>query len=936
VLDTALGTACGAGGGGGLLIEGPAGVGKTALLGTLTARADADGYRVLRARGSEMERDFGFGLVRQLFEPALRSLDPADREKLFTGPAGLAAAVFGLAGEGLEIGPAESPLYGLFWLLAWLAERTPTVLVVDDAHWADAASLRFIHYLGRRLDGLPILVALAARPSEPGVQAELLQELTIGLGLPRLRPAPLSELGTAALVRKRLGSGASSEVMTACHEATGGNPFLIEELLTEVTAEGTTTVFAADIAGRGPRRIATAVGARANRVDPLGPAVMRAAAVLGDAADPRALAGLVDAGRTRVTAIIDGLAAAAILAPGPAHGFVHPLVRTAVYEAIPAGGRAELHARAARLLATQGSGPEEVAAHLLRCAPGAVPDALSLLDAAALSAAERGAPDSAVTYLSRALDERPERVVRADLLRRLGGAEVVTRDPASIPHLREAADLTEDREQALEIHLDLADLLALAGRWEESARVVDNGLARFSDTEVPELLELEAFRTAHRGYDPAAVAELEQDLPRLHALVADHRSEDSLRLRSVLAALGSIRDSPRAAVEALIEPAAQDWSLSRNGRETSSVAPAVCALLLVDAFEEVEPIARTLIEEGRRRGSLLAMTTGVGFAAANASRTGDLRAAEADLGTMVELAEANELSLMALTTMLHFCVDTLVERRALSSTAEMVERLELPPPFSGTQSGGMMFEVRAAIRAARGERAAAAADLRAAGAIFLPLQAGPRLTRWRSRLALVLPDSEREEALALAGEELTLARAVESPRAAGAALRAVGRLTGGKAGIELLRESAATLRNSDARLESARSLAELGAALRRANQRGEARERLREAADLAQRCGAERLEHQVREELRIAGARPRRRALSGVSSLTPAELRVATAAASGASNREIAQNLFVSLRTVEMHLTNTYRKLDISSRSELAAAIGEGQGPDPSSDPGQR
>ncbi len=185
----------------------------------------------------------------------------------------------------------------------------------------------------------------------------------------------------------------------------------------------------------------------------------------------------------------------------------------------------------------------------------------------------------------------------------------------------------------------------------------------------------------------------------------------------------------------------------------------------------------------------------------------------------------------------------------------------------------------------------------------------------------MLPDADREEALALAAEELELARAVDSPRAEGAALRALGVLRGGEEGIEMLRDSVATLRDAPARLELARSLAELGAALRRGNQRGEAREHLREAAELAQRCGAELLEERVHEELRIAGARPRRRALSGAASLTPGERRVASAAAGGATNREIAQDLFVSLRTVEMHLTNAYRKLDISSRSELAEAI---------------
>jgi DNA-binding CsgD family transcriptional regulator len=222
---------------------------------------------------------------------------------------------------------------------------------------------------------------------------------------------------------------------------------------------------------------------------------------------------------------------------------------------------------------------------------------------------------------------------------------------------------------------------------------------------------------------------------------------------------------------------------------------------------------------------------------------------------------------------------------------------------------------------ARGDRAGAAPELRAAERILRPLAAGPRLGSWRSRLALALGPEEGAEALALVEEEMELAAAVESPRALGVAQRALGILAGGEDGVEELRRSVMTLAACPSPLQQARSLAELGAALRRGNRRSEAREILREAANLAQLCGAERLEAQITEELRIAGAKPRRRHLSGPESLTPAERRVANAAAAGATNREIAQNLFVSLRTVEMHLTNTYRKLGASSRAELATAI---------------
>jgi DNA-binding CsgD family transcriptional regulator len=870
-----------------------------------------------------MERDFGYGLVRQLFGPLLRSLSDAERTRLFAGPAGLAAPIFGLGGDELEVGAAESSLYGLFWLLVGLAESGPLVLAIDDAHWSDGASLRFVRYLGQRLDGLPILFALAARPNEPGVQTENLRELAADLEMPTLAPEPLSEAGTAAIVRERLGDATSDELEAACHEATGGNPFLIEELLEELAAEGGGALSPDRIATMGPERIAASVAERARRLDPLAPAAVNAAAVLGGAADLRALAALIDADGERMARIVDGLTAAWILAGAPGHPFVHPLVRAAVYEEIPAAGRASLHARAAAVLSEQGADAETAAAHLLLCRPGNDPRAVRTLEEAAARAAERGAPESAAVYLRRALEEQLTRPRRADLLRHLGSLEVVARDPAAIPHLQEAAALTADPREALEIVLDLADVLSIAGQWEASAELVDHGLARFEQADLPGLIELEAWRAAYRGHDPAWVAELDADLPRLRELVAGRTDEESTRLRFVLAAIGALRDFPRAEVIELVDPAAQDWSFRSRGRESSAVAAATCGLLLVDATEEAEAVASALKEDGRRRGSLLAMISGVGFTASLDSRRGRLSSAEADLNVLLELTEQNDLSLMALATMLHFSIDAIGERSGLRNVADLIETLELPPPFRRTQSGGMLFEARAAIRSMRGDRAGAVADLRAAGEIFEALSAGPRFTQWRSRLALALPDADREEALALAAEELELARGVDSPRALGVGRRAVGVLAGGEEGIDALRDSVAVLRGSPAPLELARSLAELGASLRRAGRRSEAREQLREALDLAQRCGAERLEQRVREELRIAGARPRRQAVSGAASLTPGERRVVTAAAGGATNREIAQDLFVSLRTVEMHLTNAYRKLDISSRSELAEAIEE-------------
>ncbi len=196
-----------------LLISGPAGIGKTSLLGRLGRSAEAKGLRTMAASGSEIEREFGFGVVRRLFDPLLRSLGPDERAGLFAGPAALAAAIFGLAGSTtLEVNPAEASLYGLFWLAVALAERGPLVFAIDDAHWADVASLRFLQYLGRRLDGLPLLLCVAGRPAEPGPQAAILDELAAEPGTVTITPALLSVDATAALVDARLGVDAPAPV----------------------------------------------------------------------------------------------------------------------------------------------------------------------------------------------------------------------------------------------------------------------------------------------------------------------------------------------------------------------------------------------------------------------------------------------------------------------------------------------------------------------------------------------------------------------------------------------------------------------------------------------------------------------------------------------------------------------------------------------------
>jgi DNA-binding CsgD family transcriptional regulator len=201
--------------------------------------------------------------------------------------------------------------------------------------------------------------------------------------------------------------------------------------------------------------------------------------------------------------------------------------------------------------------------------------------------------------------------------------------------------------------------------------------------------------------------------------------------------------------------------------------------------------------------------------------------------------------------------------------------------------------------------------------------ANPAYLPWRSQVALALSALERpDEAREFARDELELARAWGAPRTLGISLRALGLIEGAPAGEQHLREAVDVLAESSARLEHARALVDLGSALRRANSRSEARKHLREGIQLAHACGATALVDRANDELAAAGAHRRTILVTGLDALTASERRVAQMAADGASNKEIAQTLFVTVKTVEMHLGRVYRKLNINARAQLEDALG--------------
>jgi DNA-binding CsgD family transcriptional regulator len=929
----ALLAAARAGDGGLLVVTGPAGIGKTVLLGAARERAGRAGMRVLAGRGGELEGGFSFGVARQLFEPLLAGAGAAERETLLAGAARQALIALGEVGaapSGVGSDALFAAVHGLYWLLVNVGGTGPVLVTVDDVHWADQASLRFVLYVADRLAGLPVGLVLGWRPSRgDGAVADRLARLEQIAAGNVVWPAPLSREGVRALLADEFGATPAERFTEACQAVAGGNPFLLRELTASLRADGIgPEEEAADrVAGLGPRSVARAVALRVGRLGPVAGEVARAAAILGDEAQLRQVAALAGVEPEEAASAVDGLAGIGVLEPGTPVRFVHAIVRTAVHDDIPMASRGLRHAEAARLLAADGADLEAVCAHLLVCGPGGSPEVVEQLRAAAVRAVGRGAPESAAAYLRRALVEMADVRVRAMLMHELGRAEKLFGDPAAARHLREALELASDPAVRAAAAPDLAELLLLAGQWDAGVEVLQGTLAELADREVPPggpdraaVARLQAWWAGLSAYDPRRVGEFDDHLAELRA-AAREADGASRMLAGLLAAVLAWRGESAASVLPLLDHAlAEDRLLARVDSDALLVAQALFGPVMLDDFERAEALAAEFLAMSQSRGSVVGLVVGACVRAAVRTRRGDLVGTETDLRTVTGLAVEHGMA-FAVPSVVYFGADALIERPALADVAGLAGTIELGADFAQSASGALLREVRGRLALAAGDFSTARAELQAAAGTYEALHLLNPTAGWRSALALAVAAEDPHQARRLADSELQDARQAGLPRPAGIALRTRGMLGGGERGLHDLREAVAILAASGARLEQARALVELGAALRRANQRAAARDPLRTGLDLAYRCGAVRLTQRARAELRAAGARPRRAVLTGLEALTASERRVAELAAAGMSNPEISQALFVTLNTVEGHLRHVYQKLSISSRGQLPAAL---------------
>ena len=921
VLDRGIAGAL-AGRAGLVLIEGPAGIGKSRLAAESRRRAAERGLLVLSARGSALERDYPFGVVRQLFEPRL--VDAVARGRVLSGAAAPAAAVFGLGGDRSEHPSGEwsfASLHAMYWLVANLSAEAPLLVSVDDLHWCDRASLRFLGYLARRLEGLPVLVVAGLRPSEPGADEALLAEITDDPAAHRLVPGPLSAGAATELVHDRLGASVDPAFAEACHAATHGNPLFLSELLKTLEAERVQPdrAHVGVVTELGPRAVSRAVLLRLARLSHGAVALARWLAVAGDGAETSVVGALAGLDPEAVATAGRELVRAEIVRPEPPLGFVHPLVQAAVYRDLAPGERELSHQRAARLLLERGAPAEQVAAHVLAVPVYGEPWVVDVLRAAAREALAKGAPDAAIVSLRRALGEPQPPEVRHALLFELGRALALMSLPDSADALRSAYEGATD--PALRGHA--ADWLACTLNFLDSPNEAAE-VAREAVVGLPPELEdlgrqVEASEliSLFFGADDAGgrLARL-----RTHRRIDTDLGPGAQMLAAVAAWEWAESAGPADSVVALARAALRDDTLIGADAGYLVVA-AVLPLALADLDEAAERW-RAVRAEAHRSGFVFTLLAAQLWGGYTEYLRGELAEAESELrASLATAAQWGVPTQQPWATAI--LAEVLVDRGAVAEARALLDGAVRARPGSDPALLLERAQVRLLLAEGRAAEALAHADVleRLAG-----WRRHPRYAPWRSLRAQALDRLERpDEAVALAAEELSVAREWGSTGTVGRSLRVLGTLER-EAGLDHLREACAVLERSPARLERAKALASLGGALRHARRPTEARRPLLEALELAEICGAGALAERTRAEIYATGARPRTSALHGVGALTSSERRVADLAAEGLSNRDIAQALYVTPKTVEVHLGNAYRKLAIVSRRELPRALASASG----------
>lgn len=917
-----------------VLVDGPAGVGRTALL-----RAAADGpfagMTVLHGSCRAADVATGYSGVRALCGRLGLTSRKGRTSPLLDGGARRALSAL-VTDPGDPDHPGAAPdtfslLQGLYRLAVNLMAQGPLVLVLDDAHWCDERSLHWLDFLLRRADGLPLLV-VAAHRTEAGVAApDALADLAAHHLPESLRLGPLDASEVAELTAGHFpGDRPEPAFVGRLVSVTGGSPLAVVRLLSELRSAGLgpDEEGARRITEAGGKVVAASVhGVLANQPGWVRE-VLLALAVLG-AEDTDHLAALAGLSALHVEEGVEILGRAGLVRTGRRDP-VHELVRAAVLDSLGAAGVARLRLRAARLLSDIGRCPEETAVQLLAVPGPGDAWATSVLRAAATRAEQRGAAEAAARYLERVREADPD---DPEVPARLGKALAETDPKRAVGLLQEAHARTTDVRARAATAVRLALTCLSVQRSPDGARVLTRALNDL-DRELgsaPEPADRE-LRTLAESALLIVGADEKSTLPDVLRRTAGLTPPpgDTPAQRQQLAMLGVL-----AAVDGR-HPAAESVRRARRALRApgvplgpSSLLPASLALSLADENRAADAALETVLRGSRDTAAV--RTYGLALATRSLYRleNGAVADALADAQSSLEILGEERGDDSAVRPYTAYAA-ALAERGEAARAEDSLTAVRRPRLERFVWEYHWYLMARGRVRAVAGDPEGALAAYRSCGdSLEAAGLRNPVFAPWWLEAACLLAGLGRvEEAGEVAAHGAPLAEQWGTARALGYAALARGAATPGPAGMALLREAVALLEGSPARAQHARALLLLGRATLAGGSMREARGHLREAVALARRGGCVALAREAREDLVEAGGRMREITASPLDMLTGTERTVAGLVASGAGNREVAESLFVTVRTVELHLTSVYRKLGVGRRRDLTETLRAG-GPPP-------
>ncbi|PRY39619.1 ATP-binding protein [Umezawaea tangerina] len=917
-----------------LLVTGAVGAGRTTFLGglpTLVGRDSADeGIRVLRANGAWLEQDHSLGVVHQLLDPVMVASPKPARERWLQG-ADACRPLFTYRAFEHDVPESEyatpEALRGLLALVRNLSADTPLLILVDDLQWVDAASLRWLGLLSEHLAGTAATVVLALREGVEPVNQEAVRRIVEAA----TRVLPLGPLGIAStrvLVHAEFYTAGQDEFVWACQTTSGGNPLFLVSLLASLAARGVppTAEGAALVRTSRPERLRARFTACLMAL-PLGVRdVAQAMSVLGELTDRELLCRLLGITAEACAEALTVLSRLGLLAAGLPHRFCHPVVQEAVEQVMSATEREHIQLNAALLLHDSGRSAEQTATHLLATMSQGDDRATAALRSAATDALDRGAPVLAAHCLRRALQVcPPDGADRAALLVDLATAEREFDSNAAIRHVMQALPLLSSAyDRALAVSR-IAPLL-LVGVSERARNVVERAAA---DLGTPDALTGQTRDLALRLkgrlslVNEWAVSDLFADVDALGEPDArpDLSTGGARELATALLHTGTVRLRLPARVVAdmssrLLAAERPDFA------HVHTLLPMLTPVLLAaDAVQRAVPWLDVALNQARLRNSLTAQ---VGIRCEQALvhiGLGDLRAAKAMATEAWNLADDGWSDGLgaASVTLAAVALET-GDVQLGEAVLERTSRRAGAYPRVGRNA--VLLLLRGFLVGRTDPRGGLGYVLDCGQLLEDAGWTNPVLHPWRKWAATsYLKLGDLDSAHRLADEDHALAVRWGAPAAMGSALLLRGMLAGGAEGVDLTQRAVDVLAGSASALLRAKALTQLGGMLR-ADGDPRADQVLRDGRDLATRCGADWLAR--RATAHLAGADRG----TGRLELTHAELRVARLVVDGRTNREIADELAVALRTVEKHLTSAYRKLEVSGRAALADGLRSADGDD--------